>query len=208
MYHILWYPKCRVRILFPDVRIQPAVFIKGRECGYLMKQNEIMKKSVQEENKMTRNEFLSELRQALENDLSGSIVQENVEFYNQYITDEVRKGKSEEEVLTMLGDPWILARTVIDAANGTDQSTVYEAGGSSYTGYGSDKGRTTEEKNPQVHLFGLDSWWKKLLLVLGIVMIVLVVFAIVSGLIRLLAPILVPILVVMLIIRLVGSRRG
>ena len=62
---------------------------------------------------MTRIEFLQQLRQALENDLSGSVVQENVDYYNQYISDEVRKGKSEEEVLRMLGDPWILARTVI-----------------------------------------------------------------------------------------------
>ena len=61
---------------------------------------------------MTRIEFLQQLRQALENDLSGSVVQENVDYYNQYISDEVRKGKSEEEVLRMLGDPWILARTV------------------------------------------------------------------------------------------------
>ena len=41
---------------------------------------------------MTRMEFLQQLRQALENDLSGSVVQENVDFYNQYISDEVRKG--------------------------------------------------------------------------------------------------------------------
>ena len=34
---------------------------------------------------MTRMEFLQQLRQALENDLSGSVVQENVDFYNQYI---------------------------------------------------------------------------------------------------------------------------
>ena len=74
---------------------------------------------------MTRMEFLQQLRQALENDLSGSVVQENVDFYNQYISDEVRKGKSEEEVLQMLGDPWILARTVIDAVDGTDRD-VYK----------------------------------------------------------------------------------
>lgn len=156
---------------------------------------------------MTRSEFLSELRQALENDLSGGIVQENVEFYNQYITDEIRKGKSEEEVLAMLGDPWILARTVIDAADGTDQSTVYEAGGSSYNGYDSNSGRTREQ-NTQTHVFGLDTWWKKLLLILGIIMVVMVVVTIISGLVSLLAPIIIPILIVMIVIRILGNRRG
>ena len=76
---------------------------------------------------MTRIEFLQQLRQALENDLSGSVVQENVDYYNQYISDEVRKGKSEEEVLRMLGDPWILARTVIDAQDGTDPQCMRPA---------------------------------------------------------------------------------
>lgn len=161
---------------------------------------------------MTRSEFLQELRQALENDLSGRVVSENVEFYNQYINDEVRKGKTEEEVLQMLGDPWIIARTVIDAQNGTDQETIYEAGGSTYNtyaGYESDsKSKQTRDGSPKVHLFGLDTWWKKLLLVLVIVMIVVAVFAIITGVISLLAPILVPILIVMIIIRAVGSRRG
>lgn len=156
---------------------------------------------------MTRSEFLTELRKALENDLSGSIVQENVEFYNQYITDEIRKGKSEEDVLSMLGDPWILARTVIDAADGTDQSTVYESGSSTYGGYENDRSRTTEQ-NPYVHTFGLDTWWKKLLLILGIIMIVVAIFAVVTGLIRILAPILVPILVIMIVVRMIGNRRG
>ncbi|WP_346909994.1 DUF1700 domain-containing protein [Faecalicatena orotica] len=156
---------------------------------------------------MTRSEFLQELRQALENDLSGSIVQENVQFYNQYITDEMAKGKSEEEVLQMLGDPWIIARTVIDAADGTDKSTVYEAGGGSYTGYESGR-EQAREQNPKVHVFGLNTWWKKLLLILGIVMMVVAVFAIISGVISLLAPILVPILIIMIVIRFIGNRRG
>ena len=156
---------------------------------------------------MTRNEFLAELRKALENDLSGRIVQENVEFYNQYIMDEIQKGKSEEEVLAMLGDPWILARTVIDAADGTDQSTVYEAGSGTYGGYESERGHTTE-KNPYVRSFGLDTWWKKLLLVLGIIMVIMAIFAIVTGVIRLVAPILVPILIIMIVFRVIGNRRG
>lgn len=156
---------------------------------------------------MTRSEFLQELRQALENDLSGSVVSENIEFYNQYIIDEVSKGKSEEEVLQMLGDPWIIARTVIDAQNGTDQETVYEAGGSTYNGYENERGQVRRDDS-QVHVFGLNTWWKKLLLILGIIMIVVAVFAIITGVISFLAPILVPILIIMIVIRVLGNRRG
>lgn len=154
---------------------------------------------------MTRMEFLQQLRQALENDLSGRVVQENVEYYNQYITDEISKGKSEDAVLQVLGDPWVLARTVIDAQEGTDQSTVYEAGGS-YAGYGNE----AEKKNhtePKVHVFGVSSWWKKLLVVLGIVMVIVVVFSMITGLISLLAPIVIPILIIMVVIKFFTNRR-
>ena len=51
---------------------------------------------------MTKQEFLEKLRAALGNDLSGTVVSENVNYYKQYITDEVAKGKSEKEVIDEL----------------------------------------------------------------------------------------------------------
>ena len=42
-------------------------------------------------------------------------MQENVNYYDGYISDEVSKGKTEEEVTAELGDPWVIAQTVIDA---------------------------------------------------------------------------------------------
>ena len=57
---------------------------------------------------MTRAEFLEQLRSALQGNVQEHVVQENVAYYNQYISEELQKGKTEEEVLQMLGDPWIL----------------------------------------------------------------------------------------------------
>ena len=57
---------------------------------------------------MNRSEFLDKLREALENDLSGPVVRENIEYYDSYIQSEVRNGKTEQEVLDMLGDPWMI----------------------------------------------------------------------------------------------------
>ena len=39
---------------------------------------------------MTKNEFLDRLKEALGNDLAAPKVQENVDYYNQYILDEVK----------------------------------------------------------------------------------------------------------------------
>ena len=63
---------------------------------------------------MTKVEFLTKLKESLNNDLTGVIVQENIAYYDQYIADEIRKGRSEQEVLDELGDPWVIAQTIID----------------------------------------------------------------------------------------------
>ncbi|WP_416390385.1 HAAS signaling domain-containing protein [[Clostridium] hylemonae] len=52
---------------------------------------------------MTQNEFLDKLRNALENELSGSAVQDNVAYYSSYIMEEMRKGRTESEVV---GESW------------------------------------------------------------------------------------------------------
>lgn len=140
---------------------------------------------------MTKETFLSQLGSALSGNMDSGKVNENLRYYSEYISGEVQGGKTEEEVLQMLGDPWILARTLIDADNGTDRETVYEAGGTSYGGKERESGK----------------WWKKLLLVLFVIMIVLLVFAIISGVIRIFAPFVLPILLVILVIRILKGKR-
>lgn len=153
---------------------------------------------------MSKSEFLDQLRAALQEDLSSAQVQENVDYYNQYISEETKKGKSEKEVLDMLGDPWILARTIIDACDGTDRNVVYEAedreGSSSSDSY---------SRQPHIRVFGIDTWWKKLLVILAVVMVLLFIVTVITGVARLFAPILIPLLVITIICRLFsGGRRS
>ena len=159
---------------------------------------------------MTKYEFISKLKAALENDLSGNSVQEHVNYYNDYISNEVRNGRSESDVIAELGDPWAIAKNII-ASEDTGSNTYDEY---SYTsteeevsnrgGYGNSYDRTSG--GPKVHVFGLDKWWKKLLLVLGIIGVVMIVFSIVTGLISLLAPFILPILIISFIFKLLKKR--
>ncbi len=169
---------------------------------------------------MTKNEFLEGLRKALGNDLDRATVQDNVNYYNGYISDEVSKGRTEEEVTAELGDPWVIAQTVIDAEEakrgiGKDGGSAYTAANSGYQDpvYGDGGDYTREDYANQgqnyqthIHTFGFDTWWKKLLLVLGIVGIIVLVVAVVGGIISLLAPILIPLVIIMLIVRLIGGN--
>lgn len=155
---------------------------------------------------MTKSEFLEKLKHALGNDLSGAIIQENVNYYNSYISEEAAKGRTEAEIIEELGDPWAIARTIIDAAEGRD--TPDHSYSSDY-GYEPERNPYREQRRNTGHVyrFGLDSWWKKLLLVLAVVGVFAIVFAIISGLVSLLAPVLVPLIIIMIIIRAIGRHQ-
>ena len=51
---------------------------------------------------MSQKEFLEELRTALSGKLSAQAVLENIEYYRNYIEGEVRSGKSEAQVLSLI----------------------------------------------------------------------------------------------------------
>lgn len=64
---------------------------------------------------MDRTEFIERLQRALASGVNSSRVAENVQYYREYIDVEIRKGRSEEEVLASLGDPRLLAKSIIEA---------------------------------------------------------------------------------------------
>ena len=85
---------------------------------------------------MTKREFLDKMREALSNDLAEPAVRENIEYYDVYMTDEIERGRSEEELVEEMGDPWMIARTIIDISEPEDMKLnyVYEEEGQSYNG--------------------------------------------------------------------------
>lgn len=151
---------------------------------------------------MTKYEFLQKLQRELSGKISVSAVQDQIDYYSQYIDGEVASGRSEQEVVSELGDPWIIAKTILGASDNEEfakTNTSYEAKRAS--------GKKNQEQNARIHVFGFDSWWKKLLLILGIIGIVMVVVGVIGGIISILAPIIIPVFVIMFIIRIVNSRK-
>lgn len=62
---------------------------------------------------MKKTEFLNILEESLKGEVSQNIIDQNITYYDQYIS----KASSEEEaqVLEELGDPRLIARTIIEA---------------------------------------------------------------------------------------------
>lgn len=162
---------------------------------------------------MTREEFLSQLQLILQGKVSHDKVQENINFYNDYIIEEIRKGKNEAEVLEMLGDPGLLAKTIIaaDDAKRHTQDIIYDADdGTAYSSKRAGESKDTSfaySSNGRMHIMKINNWWQKILLVLAVVVVILLIVAVVTGLVRVFAPILLPVLIIMFVVRLFGRRR-
>lgn len=137
--------------------------------------------------KMTRQEFLDTLGRALRRELTEQEVLDNTRYYEEYIDREIRAGKSEEQVLAGLGDPRLIAKTIlqVDQQKETAGERRYEAGETVYT---EDDGTyyetASDDRDPsfgdrvKVHSFRLRGWLC-LLLVLAVVFLVLgTVFAV------------------------------
>lgn len=139
---------------------------------------------------MTRFEFTIKLRKALSGRVNHAIVNDNVAYYENYIDAEMRKGRKEKEILEELGDPRLIAKTIIDTAKENDTDAVNEKEGT-FSG----------------RFFGgrfvrLPSWLFWVLFVL----IIVVVFKLVGIVLGLLLPILLPILLIYYLIRFFRRR--
>ena len=63
---------------------------------------------------MRKEEFLEKLRARLSQTMSVQEVTAQVHYYENYIQEQMRNGRSEEEVLAELGDPLLIAKTLMD----------------------------------------------------------------------------------------------
>ena len=74
---------------------------------------------------MKKNEFLSQLKYELSFFLSDDEINKNILYYEKYIDDEIKNGKSEEEVVNSLGSPILIAKTIKQVDNKNDFNTEF-----------------------------------------------------------------------------------
>ncbi|MCD8122642.1 MAG: DUF1700 domain-containing protein [Clostridiales bacterium] len=156
---------------------------------------------------MNRGEFLQGLQNALSGKVPPVVVRDNLNYYNDYIRGEVQKGRDERDVMEELGDPRLIARTIIDTTPdaGDGMYEEYRPFGSYVGGAGSTEWEKSESgagASPedvfgrQIHYFDLSKWYWKVLAVVIVILVMTVVITIVTGLLAFLIPLLPAIIVV------------
>lgn len=126
---------------------------------------------------MTKTEFLQELNEALQGEVPAGVIQENMRYYDNYISQELTKGRTEEDIMEELGGPRIIARTIIDSSEAAGESGQ---SGTYYT-QGSGSGEESERPSMNAHYTNLNKWYWKLLFAAVLIFILVMVFTIVGG---------------------------
>lgn len=128
---------------------------------------------------MSRQDFIDALKRALYGKIDDFTLADHIQYYEGYIAQEIASGKSEQEVLNELGDPRLIARTLLEAA---DTKT------SSYTEYiVTDREGSSPEPEARIRRYeGWKAMAVTVFFILVFFLIVVLVFQIVAALFPLL----------------------
>lgn len=168
---------------------------------------------------MVKKEFLDILRESLAGNVPVSEIEENIRYYKDYIEN---GAGSEEEALGQLGDPHLIARTIIDsfkASKGpmadfyTEQarneysSGTFNEDGSDVTNEDNNSYTEFKYKTESLHKF---KWYEKLAVIFVIIGVLSLVFFIGGLAIAVILRIVLPVFLVLIVIKFITDyfRRG
>lgn len=113
--------------------------------------------------RMNRTEFIEVLRSQLAGQMHEGRAAAHVRYYEDYIQSQVRGGRTEEDVLAELGDPRLIAKTLIDT-NVDDGVENY----GDYQSYAGDYSDPEQVQNQKVRKWKLDlsTWYGKAIVII------------------------------------------
>lgn len=153
---------------------------------------------------MNRTEFLETLRAQLSGQMHEGKVAAHVRYYEDYIQSQVRGGRREEEVLNELGDPRLIAKTLLDtdvqSGQGNYEEYSTDSGMDSGMEYGYD-GQDVQKK--RVHKLDLTTWYGKVI----VIVIAAALIALLVTIIGAVLPFFIVLSVVLFIISQIKKRR-
>jgi len=151
---------------------------------------------------MDKKEFLDVLRQFLAGEVSPDVIEQNIRYYDQYISSKTLE--EEARIIEMLGDPRLIARTIIETEKAANQKGKYQRDyHNSYSEYDkSEEGTGPRQEKQNRNIFYTNLNWKQKLTAIFILIAVIVVLVFVGRLIvSFLFTFGIPILLIVLLFR-------
>ena len=125
---------------------------------------------------MYRTEFLDILRTQLSGQMHEGKIAAHLRYYEDYIQSKVRAGTPEDEVIAQLGDPRLIAKTLLDTDTGEE---VYEES-RSYSESETGDYEKQEEKNWKKKL-NLSTWYGKLIVIAAAAAIIFLLISVLAA---------------------------
>lgn len=151
---------------------------------------------------MRMEEFLNIFRDALAGKVPGSVIEDNMNYYRNYIISQRNSGISEEEVLAGLGDPRLLAKTIEESnkfAQKEENGSFYQETDNNPYHAQTSYGETENYEEPK-HLPG---WLTAVIIVAVVALIITVTFSLISFF----APVILVIVLISLVCSLLRAWR-
>jgi len=148
---------------------------------------------------MNKKEFLDILRESLVGEVDNNVMEQNIRYYSEYISS--HHDKSEEEIIDEIGDPRLIAKTIIDTESIPDQgaygwNSQDNNRRSDYQDSYQDYGNSSNSYNgyPRIR------WYQKALFVAVLMLIFFILLRAGWFLIKLLSIFTLPIIVIVLVL--------
>lgn len=145
--------------------------------------------------------ILNSFREALIGKVPDNVIQDNLNYYRNYISSQINSGRREEDVLGSLGDPRLLAKTIEESnkfAMGEERQSYYQ---DNNTGAYRNQNDDQEQKTGYHKTVNLPGW---LLSIIGLALMMLVI-VVAFSLISFFAPAILALSLVLLVIHLIRS---
>ena len=144
---------------------------------------------------MNRYEFIERLRAALSGKATQSSINDNIRYYEEYLDTEIRKGRSEQEVLQELGDPRLLAKTIVEA----NKQAGRNAGSGEVYSDTVDFREAGERGKTNLYVNGKEYSLPKWAIILIVVLAAALIIGIVGALLSVLLPIVLPLILILMV---------
>ncbi len=129
--------------------------------------------------------FIEQMRRSLASIDDYTFVNDTIAYYENYIESQIRMGKTEEQVMQELGDPRLIAKSIV-ASHVTDDAAQETEGYGAYKAHDDNRGMRTII-NLNGRLMNMPSWLLKILTFLVVIVVVVLLFTI----LKVLSPIII-----------------